>query len=152
VSLIPLSVMNGRSITFRVQARRPATDPVVALYLRIGKRVLTTTFLTSDSAGAGPIETQWTVAAAGSAAGAGAIPLTKRLDDIRIGVGSGPTRERALARQRFELFSYRLDRDTGNIDLLMPGRTFTGRKTPDGLEVHERRHISGLDVQITTNR
>jgi hypothetical protein len=150
VSLIPLSVMNGRSVTFRVQVTNPRRDPVVTTYFRVGRNASRTTISTDPS---GTLTTEWTVAPAGSPEDeAGAIPLTKRVDDIRIGVGSGATPDRALDEQQLEVFSYRLDRSTGNIELLNPSRKFDAKRTPDGLEVHERTRVRGLDVQVITNR
>jgi 4-amino-4-deoxy-L-arabinose transferase-like glycosyltransferase len=152
VSLIPLTVMNGTAVTFRVQVTNPSADPAVVVYLRIGKRVERRT-LSTDATRGETFETEWTVAPAGSAEAApGTVPLTRRLDDIRIGVGTGATPDRALAEQQLQVFSYRLDRATGNLELLNPSRKFDARRTPDGLALHERRRVRGFDVQVVTNR
>ena len=152
VSLIPLTVMNGTSVTFRVQVHMPPGVDSAELYIRIGKRVTRTT-ITSDATRDATFDTEWTVAPTGSAeAAAGAIPLTKRVDDIRIGLGTGAKPGHALDQQQVEAFSYRLDRSTGNIELVTPSRKFDGHRTPDGLAFHERREVRNLDVQVTTNR
>jgi hypothetical protein len=150
VSLIPLTVMNGTSVTFRVHVRTPPGVDSAELYFRIGKRVARTT-VTTD--GRSTFDTEWTVAPAGSAAAeAGAIPLTKRVDDIRIGLGTGTKPSRSLDQQQVEAFSYRLDRATGNIELVTPSRKYDGHRTPDGLAFHERREVRNLDVQVVTSR
>jgi 4-amino-4-deoxy-L-arabinose transferase-like glycosyltransferase len=152
VSLIPQSVMNGNVVTFRVQVTNPSNDRAVVAYLRIGKRVERRT-LATDAARGETFETEWTVAPAGSPEAAdGAVPLTKRVDDIRIGAGTGATPDRALTTQQIQVFSYRLDRATGNLELLNPSRKFDARRTSDGLAVHERRRVRGFDVQVVTNR
>lgn len=144
--------MNGTSVTFRVQVHMPPGVDSAELYIRIGKRVTRTT-ITSDATRDATFDTEWTVAPTGSAeAAAGAIPLTKRVDDIRIGLGTGAKPGHALDQQQVEAFSYRLDRSTGNIELVTPSRKFDGHRTPDGLAFHERREVRNLDVQVTTNR
>jgi hypothetical protein len=152
VSLIPQSVMTGKVVTFRVRVTNPSNDPAVVAYLRIGRHVERRT-LSTDAARGETFETEWTVAPTGSPeAASGAVPLTKRFDDIRIGAGTGASPDRALTTQQIQVFSYRLDRPTGDLALLHPSRKFDARRTSEGLEVHERRRVRGFDVQIVTNR
>ncbi len=151
VSLIPLQVLHGSTATLRVRVTHRSDAPALAVYLQVGdrveRRVLSTTARRGDT-----FETEWTVAPAGSAAGAaaGAAPLDARLGEIRIGVGSAGTVDGALSgKQIVEQFSYRRD-DDGTVDVLYPGRTFTAEKRRRTLDLTEVNRLPGLDVQITT--
>jgi hypothetical protein len=154
VSLIPLQVLHGNTATLRVRVTNRSDDPALVAYLRVGdrveKRVLSTSARRGDT-----FETAWTVAPAGSTAVATdrATPLEDRLGDIRIGVGSAATPRDALAgKQLAEEFSYRSNAGTGMIDVLYPSRTFTAEKSGRELDLTEVNRLSGLDVEITTNR
>ena len=100
-------------------------------------------------------ETQWTLAPGGTpeVAEGRAVPLPEGRGAIQIGMGAATTPADALAgNQVQELFFYRVDADTGLIDVLYPGRNYTGERLKRKLELTAVDRLRALDVQVTTDR
>jgi hypothetical protein len=152
VSLIPLRVLHGNRVTLRVRVKSPSGRAVVA-YVDIGNQVEQRT-LSTDATPNETFETEWTLVPAGSPAAAqpGALTLTGRLGDVRVGVGSAPSAADALAgRQELEQFSYRVDDQAGTVDMLYPSRKFMGERPKRTIHLTEVDDLRGLDVELTVN-
>ncbi|MEX1007228.1 MAG: hypothetical protein WD271_05220 [Acidimicrobiia bacterium] len=151
VSLIPLRVLRGKTVTLRVRVSDPRDELAVVVFLQIGNHVEQRTLATDASAGA-TYETEWTLAPAASAdLTTGTVPLTKRLGTIRIGMGAAATPGDALAQKQVqERFSYRLNADTDQVEVLYPSRKFVRHRRGRTL-VREVDRLRELGVEITTN-
>lgn len=157
ISLVPLTVVDGRTVTLRVRVTNPDRDAVVVVYLNAGTeigaqtRVDVRTFTTGASSGT--FETEWTLTPSTQPAATadGAVALTPRLGDVSVGFASGQTVEQALAgRQTQEHFSYRLAND--HIDMLYPSRKFFGKLVQGKLRLREVDALRTLDVELVANK
>lgn len=156
ITLVPLSVVDGKTVTLRVRVTNPGRDAVVVVYLNAGteiaaqSRIDARTFTSSESSD-GAFETEWTLTPSTQPAADGTVALTPRLGDVSIGFASGQTVEQALAgRQTQEHFSYRLDND--RIDMLYPSRKFHGKVVRGKLRLREVESLSTLNVELVANK
>jgi hypothetical protein len=148
ISLIPLTVVEGRRATFRVRLTTTTPGDVVA-YLRAGDQTVQRT-LAHDAPRGASFATDFTVAPAGSAdAATSDLPLTTRSGTIRVGFASTAPGADPFAGRRSQVeFPFRLD--AGAVELLSPGRPSAGRTTERQRRLPGVAQLRDLDVQVTT--
>ena len=151
VSLAPVDVIHGRTLTVRERITNRTANPVVASYLQIGHkvswRVLSTTAKNGDV-----FETEWKVAGNGApeVASGAAVGLDQPLGNIKVGFSTGSDANR-LRRAHYEELEYAINRDDGTMNVIHPGRAFTTRTTDGVSGLSAAPHVPGLDVDLTTN-
>ena len=154
VSLIPLRVISGKTMTVRARITNPGDGGVVVAYLQVGDHIESRT-LATDAAPGDTFETEWRLAPSGAALAVGGpvTPLDQPYGDVRIGVGSGDSVDDALAgKQKVELFTYRLDPENGTIDVLQPSLKFTGRTAKRQLRLSRGRPAARARCRGDTRR
>ncbi len=151
VSLVPLTVLHGRTADLNVTITNPRDVPVVVAYLEIDGRVVETRVLGTDARRGDQFETRWRLAVPSAATEPGVVPVSSDSGNVRVGSAAGPSETRALAgtiiQQRLP---YRVAGD--QFDLLYGPVAYV---SPPALFERQFRPVlgtAGIDVQVTTNR
>lgn len=124
ISVTPIEVVRGRTVSLDVEVTNLDGGPTVAVYLAVGGKAEWRTVATDSTMGA-VHRTQWQVSPAGEGDGAGNAgdtALTRRLGTVHVGVGSGASVEMARTRPSVrQTFSYRVV--GSSVEVLVPGGT-----------------------------
>jgi hypothetical protein len=153
ISIIPLSVVEGRRATFQARITTTVPGRDVVAYLRVGDQTVQRV-LQQDAPRGTTVETEFTVALAGRPDPAASdVALTERVGTIKVGFASTAAGADVFAGKRTQVeFPYRIDPSGQTLELLSPGRMFTGRVTHEDPHLPEVGHLRDLDVQVTTDR
>lgn len=149
VSLIRLHVIHGRTLTLHSRIVNRSADPIVVSTLQIGNKIVRRTLSTTAKEG-DVFDTDWTVAAAGApeVASGAAVGLDQPVGVVRAGfTTTTPGHESAV---HYEEFPYGID-GSGSMNVILPGRAFTGHTAKGPPRIREVTRARGLDVDLTTN-
>jgi hypothetical protein len=151
ISLVPVDVIHGRTLTLRERITTTTADPIVAAYVQIGDKTLWRTLSTTAKAG-DVFETEWTVAAAGApeVARGAAVGLDEPLGAVNVGFYTrSPDRRRRA--EHYQEFEYGINKDDGTLNVIHPGRAFTTRTTNGVSSLRAVGRVPGFHVDLTTD-
>jgi hypothetical protein len=153
ISLVPLSVVEGHRATFRARITTTTPGRDVVAYLRVSTQTVERV-LREDAPRGTTVETEFTVSLAGSPdAAASDAALTQRFGTVKVGFASTAAGANVFAGKRSQVeFPYRIGPGGQTLELLSPGRMFTGRVTHEDRHLPEVDHLRDLDVQVTTDQ
>jgi hypothetical protein len=151
VTLIPLRVLSGRTVTLRMRATATRHGgPVVEAFLQMNDHV-ERRVLSIDAKPGETFETEWTIASGSSsdATRAGVEPFDKGTGTIGAGFS---TRKKLFGKKsetQFQQFAYDIDPSNNLVKVLYPSRTLTSRGTNGPPNIREVDDVKGLDVELT---
>jgi hypothetical protein len=129
-----IRIVKSRALTLHLRVRNPAGERAVTTYFDpYNSRVRQWRTLTKRGAAGEVYETSWTVGLPGAGQGGNvepAIPLHGRLGTLVVGVAYGSTPEAAMRPALRQLFSYRVD--GSSVELQLPSRPEVARRTKQG--------------------